>query len=47
MFSFRPLIDNDSVMDVENINVEVDEFVSMQPSEPNRTEVKKPDFWRR
>jgi hypothetical protein len=46
VFSFRLLIENDSVVDLEKINVEVDKIVSIQPFEPDRTEVKKPDVWR-
>jgi hypothetical protein len=41
LFPFYLLIDNDSVMDTEKINVEVDNIVSMRPFEPRRTEVKK------
>jgi hypothetical protein len=46
LFPFYLLIDNDSVMDTEKTNVEVDNIVSMRPFEPRRTEVKKPDVWR-
>jgi hypothetical protein len=46
MISFHSVIDSDPLLALRKINVEVDKIVSIQPFEPDRTEVKKPDVWR-